>query len=110
MSHPDQYTLATSDNGCIIACSCCSKIQITFNNIILRYHEEDFIAFKKCIENLTATTNYSPPTQPEKQYFVKLPPKTIFTFNLREYQEFKQLLQEAEASRAVNELIDNHLY
>ena len=53
MTH-DYTVLARTQNGCVLQCTGCKRLQINFGNVVLIRDRKGFATFKSSIENVKA--------------------------------------------------------
>ena len=106
MNNHKNSILHQTENGCVLKCTCCKKLQLSFGNMVMKINHEQFLSFMECIEkvDLDKTPNALLPN--EKEYLIRLPNNISFAFTREEIKELKELLEWSQATLKVNNLLE----
>jgi hypothetical protein len=92
----DEITiLSESAEAYIGICTCCSTINFIYKNVAIKFKEEEFLYFKKYMEELNPS-EFLFESKTGKNIFMSTPVNNIvFCFKKEEVEEINLLMQEA---------------
>lgn len=104
----DPSIIFQTENGVVLRCACCNRLEVQFGNIALAEEPSVFTHFCDVVEAMDLCT----PAQPASSRPVILPvdgDKLNFRFTREEASELKELVRGAQAMLALDRLLDETL-
>lgn len=98
--------LSSGKHTAITYCNCCQLLYIWHKNLLLNFAPEDFLAFKKTIEETSFEENCLPFPDHSERIILRTPNEDIsFAFTYAELKSFRSALSEALFMKEVYMLI-----